>query len=697
LNRPSRYILTVFLVLITTGGLLGWWLGIEFSRHATTLSEPSISTPTPKPPPRFADLDVPLAEGTFWEYRWSRLETKCVLDTGCSTESTSGVFRITLGSHRTIQHDTVYELLLSGDYGDRDFTPRWRYLGSADNRLFASGDGEHLITLFDAETGHWPGSGFFAVFDPRVIFTASTVTWNEHIRGPILAIEPLAAADSCELFEGVGQACASKDAYASRAVEYYREGVGPVGYSYVSGEVSDTASVPTSRHIEEHIVLAASSLSEGVALTIKPSSNASTPMGTPAADFRWAESMTAIVSFPMFEPKSMALTVCATDSPDRSDCDYVADGEDDQEQFNAAMQRCQSNGCKLDVREGRYSVSAPIKIRDNVELHFHRGALLALAQGANSNLIENADPFNGNHDIYIHGGRLEGAQADQAAFGDGIHLERVIHGRVENTVINDFSRCGVVVSGGSSYIDIVGVTGTANAYELVEFWNGVSKATIRNSFAYRNGQHGFLVNKNMYDILVTGNVSAENGTLHGGHGIAVHALQDGTIQRIKVADNTTLRNAWTGIHSDGWGGSVRFVVLRDNTASWNGIQGYAFENGVSDVLGYDNVADNNRGHGFWIEQGSSRLTLSGNKAVNNNQMMASGVSGFRVEGDTVPTDYVILSANDAYDIQAIPTQQFGIWESGNNTGNVISDNNVFGNFTRQILAQASTSVVNKKS
>ena len=70
------------------------------------------------------------------------------------------MFRVTLGEERKVEDVTVYRLIVTGSPvvglpdENRDFAPRWAYLGAADNRVYVS-NGFELTVLFDGASGKW--------------------------------------------------------------------------------------------------------------------------------------------------------------------------------------------------------------------------------------------------------------------------------------------------------------------------------------------------------------------------------------------------------------------------------------------------------------------------------------------------------------------------------------------------------------
>lgn len=208
--------------------------------------------PTPDDPitpedstPEITGFDFSLQEGDFWEYGWD-YKHSYVSSHSSSSGSYSSTFRITLGPPLTKDSMIFYEMLISGTTiaGDRkDVTPKGKYISVSDNKiLFLDSDGTSLQTIFDAQTGYWPGSGFFADFPEDVLFEASLSTINnDYINQSAYMVRESASASQCEYFPGIGNICGGDYNENMDEREYYMEGVGAIGY-YANFSMSDWSS-----------------------------------------------------------------------------------------------------------------------------------------------------------------------------------------------------------------------------------------------------------------------------------------------------------------------------------------------------------------------------------------------------------------------------------------------------------------------
>ena len=196
-------------------------------------------------PPAFTGFDFNLATGDFWEYGWD-YQSSYVASGSSSSSSYSGTFRVTLGPPLTVDGILFYDIQISGttDAGDRkDLRPVDSHIALSDDKILVlESDGSTITTLFDAQTGQWPGSGFFANFPSDTLFSATVGTIaNDYINEPALTVKESSSSSQCEYFPGIGNICGGDYDENMDEREYYLQGVGPVGY-YAKFSISDPSS-----------------------------------------------------------------------------------------------------------------------------------------------------------------------------------------------------------------------------------------------------------------------------------------------------------------------------------------------------------------------------------------------------------------------------------------------------------------------
>jgi len=274
-------------------------------RQAATATR---EAPTPTPATRFQGFDLDLSEGAFWEYRWAYTDRSCAQGSGCSTAEDDGVFAVTLGTERVVEGVTVYEVSVTGKSAvslpkeNRDFAPRWRYLGADGNRIVGS-NGSTLTTIFDGATGKWAGSGYFTErFESDELLVAAKgslsssyeiADWPGVKQGPWVYVGRAASQSQCEMIEGL-RICPREETFDFSESEYYRAGIGPVAYRFSHSASFSGGSFFSSYQTTEWVALVGSSLRGDVARV------AATPTATPP-------------SRPTRPPASRPLPVSATD------------------------------------------------------------------------------------------------------------------------------------------------------------------------------------------------------------------------------------------------------------------------------------------------------------------------------------------------------------------------------------------------
>ncbi len=232
-------------------------------------------TPTPEPP-LVAGYDLELSEGDFWRFRWEYTDHSCAQGSGCKTKKDDGVFQVTLGEPKQWKGATVYRLVSVGETGyhdsttNRTFVPEWDYLGVDGHRLVATNASGRspLVTLFDAQTGVWAGSGFFAGrFPDDVLVGASPgsltgshefASWDGVQTGPWHYVSAADSGGECSLFDG-RILCPSEEKFDYTETEYYRPGIGPFGYMFNYSMSFSGGGFSSSFQTGERVALVASS------------------------------------------------------------------------------------------------------------------------------------------------------------------------------------------------------------------------------------------------------------------------------------------------------------------------------------------------------------------------------------------------------------------------------------------------------
>lgn len=386
--------------------------------------------------------------------------------------------------------------------------------------------------------------------------------------------------------------------------------------------------------------------------------------------------------------------------------DFVCDGIDDDVQIQAALDALSAGGMVV-LSEGAFAISGTVKVGSNTTLWLNPASVLTLASEINAAVIENSDFTNGNENIRIIGGEIDGNKANQSS-GDsyGIYFQRVTRGHIEGVHVHDTFKAGIEIAGladgtrstdshivhnrvidcGTSdaehhsgiivfgfcdRISIMDNIVSGSAQVNIRVWSGVADPSTNRSKHHRiiGNFAGFATGTATgIGIAVAG---ARNGVISGNvvagnprNGIDLNACQE-----FSVADNACVSN-------NGSGGTAQ--INPDNCFGLT-ITGNTCESG---------------GQGGIVLHRSRRCTVIGNHCVNNG---GNGSGTFRMgigisdDGATIAQQNILLG-NRCWDAQGTRTQTYGLDElnaaNGGPTGSAPNNNSIIGNDFRTNLTGA---------
>ena len=269
----------------------------ESSRATPTpVSTATKSAPTAAPTPalKHPGMVIELNQGDFWEFRWEWKEQSCAQGSGCRNGGDGGVFKITLGEPRTIGGAEMFPITVGGnhiaDNGAVDFAPAWKFIGVDGPRMLGS-NGSSIVSIFDALDGEWSGGGFFSRFGSNETHAASATSistaqpfaaWNGFRTGPAITVVRSDSQSLCEIIEG-RRICPNDSSFSISETQYYRNEVGPLGYSYRFSASFSGGNFFSSNSSEEHVALVRSSLRGDVATPDPTPTPTPAPTPTPTA------------------------------------------------------------------------------------------------------------------------------------------------------------------------------------------------------------------------------------------------------------------------------------------------------------------------------------------------------------------------------------------------------------------------------
>jgi hypothetical protein len=183
---------------------------------------------------------------------------------------------VALGESKEWKGITVYRVVAVGKTGyhddpvTRSFAPEWDYLGVDGSRLVATNatGSSPLVTLFDAQTGVWAGSGFFASRFPDDVLVGALpgqltdshefASWDGVETGPWHSVRAADSGGECSLFDG-RILCPTEEKFDYTENEYYRPGIGPFAYQYDYSASFSGGGFSSSFQTSERAALVASS------------------------------------------------------------------------------------------------------------------------------------------------------------------------------------------------------------------------------------------------------------------------------------------------------------------------------------------------------------------------------------------------------------------------------------------------------
>lgn len=185
---------------------------------------------------------VPLAEGVFWDYRWTSRQSSY----GMQTSSSGGTFRVALGPARDFGGRQGFAVKVYGSPGE--FAPRWQAL-SADGGFIGYG-AEAWTPIINTQTSLVAGGGFFAALPSNVVFLAreNTSFSNGIVSGRGIVLERSSSTSDVVC---VGGTCFNGSEPETNLVqrEFYLPGLGPAGYTYTFSFMSSSTQSTTNKEV----------------------------------------------------------------------------------------------------------------------------------------------------------------------------------------------------------------------------------------------------------------------------------------------------------------------------------------------------------------------------------------------------------------------------------------------------------------
>jgi len=234
---------------------------------------------TPPAPGPTRPLNVTLKQADYLEFFWYSSDVRFRQDTGGTAKVTSGRFKVTLGASVLIQGQAAFPLAVTGSAGE--FAPRWTHIAvGSDGSLLGSTDGAGLTKIYDAASGSWVGGGMFIDFGQNPMTVAVG-----RFKGAYNDVAAIVAGRSsekarCEQILGLTFCSNTSTKFSER--EFYKEGIGPIGFAQHQEYSSDGGGFTTATTIDKTVELIETSLrpTDG-SVFVRPPWDEMAPLATP--------------------------------------------------------------------------------------------------------------------------------------------------------------------------------------------------------------------------------------------------------------------------------------------------------------------------------------------------------------------------------------------------------------------------------
>lgn len=419
-----------------------------------------------------------------------------------------------------------------------------------------------------------------------------------------------------------------------------------------------------------------------------------------------------------------------------SDFGAVGDGlTDDSAALQAAIDAAGTESWLRFPREGTYAIASGLTIPTGARIDLEGSTILRQAGSTWTGVQHMLTALNAS-DIVIRNGKIDGNKDVDSLVAATSSIGGVLLNTCTDVVLRDLEITRTVINepstgldGGAgimlydcSRVDLIGIHGHTNDRTAVLFWisdlcrimdsrlhdnlgSGVSSFTspecvYRNLIAYTNGYSNVSVNGLrciVSDILSYGstltglnighetqptddtqvtNVIAYNNVLEG---ITITGSA-----RVRVSNAVLYNNQQNNLRVATGSTGIQLVGItsRDSAGGQGILLGFGSDHLVAGCRVYGN-----RAAGIYVSP-SVKARLIGNAVSNNDQ------GGFGSAGITLDTSVdCLVSDNESFDDQGVPTQEYGIWVAGG-SDHRIANNRMYGNVTQDLrITSAPTGVV----
>ena len=215
------------------------------------ISEEIISSTQTKYAPQ-----IILKEGGYWKYKWQSADTTTAQGSSTTVDNKNGEFTLTLGTPTTINATEAFPLIIEGK-SDK-YIPRWSYLAIGEDGSLLGLENGTFKTIYSATESSWNGGGFFIKFTDSDAVKVTTSTYEGIYNTMDAVLVSFAdASGGCEYL--LGYTLCEENSASTSLKEYYKQGLGAIGYYSYSHNTYSGGNFYSSSTFESSIELVNSS------------------------------------------------------------------------------------------------------------------------------------------------------------------------------------------------------------------------------------------------------------------------------------------------------------------------------------------------------------------------------------------------------------------------------------------------------
>lgn len=272
----------------------------------------------------------------------------------------------------------------------------------------------------------------------------------------------------------------------------------------------------------------------------------------------------------------------------------------------------------MTLQAGTYVIGSELLISSNVTLDLN-GATLQAAIGLDDNIIRNSDPLNGDTNITIKNGTIDGNRSNQTQVNPahGIALYNAHSVTIENVTIHNTELDGVYI-GGSSTIDGISIGDICTDVYVL---NCTIYDTYRNWISLVRGTR-----------LIVDNLTAYNNNLgvdeapeyYKAGGIDLESNIDSPTSYVEIMNSNLTASRAPAIIAQSIDGLRDYISVHDNVIETAGTFGVAIYNEASNISIYDNTITVTGSSAIWLHGQTYIIT---NVTVEDNTLSGDDTNG----------------------------------------------------------------------